>query len=296
MSNFQNQNYNYYNPNQYWYGPQYQQQPVRNIAVEPTTTPEEEEMLRKNKTADFSLKITPEEYAEGICNHRSHANNGGPDLTALGGNNFRCNICKEEFEMLDDPRKLSAAITIVRAAINTIKIMWKDCPTEAARQFYTIVPLINKLPRVFAYAKKCWDEEQNQQNNGYWSGKRPSAENYWNQMNAGVFGNQFQYAQPQYQQPGPAPVMGTPMGYAPQGQYQQAPIYNQTMWGAPMGGNPMYDMTGAQVQSQNPNPANGNFAPNMGYNPQGQQQQQPVQQPANTQQQNGLNVTTNMQA
>lgn len=227
----------------------------KKVEMHQALTPEEEASLRQRSKTNISFKLDQDEVLLGICTHKSNATKL-PDLTHLGGNRFRCNICREEFELIDDPELFKQAISIVISGLQTIKTWWYDIPQETAREYFPIIPLLKKAPIAYNMARQCWRayEEAKEVN----TMGNQSAFNMWNQMNTGMYApQQGVYGQPQYapQQP----MYGQPQ-YAPQG-FDQQQYYN-----------PVQPQYGCQPQEANPFVNQGqqqpSFAPNnVGYAP-----------------------------
>jgi len=239
-------NNNNMNANQFGMGGTYYAQPKK-IEMHPTLTPEEEAKLRQNNKSTLSFKLEEDEMLAGICAHKSNATKM-PDITLLGGTRVKCNICKEEFDLLDNPEIFMSALSIVLSGLQTIKTYWIDIPPATAREYFPIIPLLKKAPAALQMALDCWNtyQQASQVNtaNGY-----SNSFNVWNQMMTGYnpmggFGSpsQQQGFNPQMNTYGQQPQQFDTYGYPVQNQYQ---------------GNPM-------VANNNMGPQNTSFAPNAG--------------------------------
>jgi len=177
-------------------------------------TPEQIKKLQQN-TDQFQIGLTEEEMMRAICNHRSI--DGMSDALVFDKMTgvARCTICGYEFRPADSNESIENikdAVERVIDYIQTVKIMYYDFPASAAQEYYPIIPLLNKLPKLFEFAAKNMSKHEaygwafNNYNMG--------AVQMLNNLNSmfGGMGNMM-YQQPQYQA---APQMNP--------QYQQAPM------------------------------------------------------------------------
>lgn len=178
-----------------------------NYRIPSTLTADEIKMLRNNGST-FSLGLTQEEMLRAVCNHRSE--DGLSDtlqydpVTGIA----KCTVCGYEFRPIDpneDFESLKDKVKSVEDIIQTTKLMYVDLPTEAAKEYYPILGLLEKLPQFVEYAAKNMAKHDNF-NYGY------------NQHNMGAaamlqnLSNMFSSASMNYQAP-----------QQPQGFYGQQP-------------------------------------------------------------------------
>ena len=132
-----------------------QQQPAAS-RIASTLTPDEIKMLQ-NQGSTFSLGLTDEEHKRAICNHRSA--DGLSDtlvydpVTGLA----KCQICGYEFRPIEpnvDYEQIKDDIKRVQDILQTAKLMYIDLPVEAAREFYPIIAMLDKVPRFVELAAK----------------------------------------------------------------------------------------------------------------------------------------------
>ena len=200
---------------------------------------------------EFSLQLTETETLRAACNHRRA--DGLDDaivedpITGIS----RCTICGYEFRPLDvqtSPETIKEACDTINDILQTIKIIYTTIPGPAAREYFQIIPLIEKVPKLFEYAVK--DYTKHVQYDPYlYNNRNMSTMNLFNMLcgtmsqgqaypQPGMDPNmaaaqqpaQFNpgYAAPQYAAPGyPQPGYAMPMsngfgygmpqtGYAPQ--------------------------------------------------------------------------------
>lgn len=203
-----------------------QQMPKRTNVL----TDDEIKKLQSNRE-QFSLAISDDEHLRAICNHRAADGMGDAldqdpeDPTGVG---VVCRICGQKFTpiMTDSPEDYVQQITTdFINLLQTIKIMFVDFPSDAAREFFDIIPMASKTPKLFKLAATNLAKYDNYNVYGY-QGANTSAmgllNNFMNMMGSG---NGFGYqGQPVYQQPqmNAAPMYGAnPFGYAGASQFGQ---------------------------------------------------------------------------
>ena len=217
-------------------------------------TNEEIEMLTK-ATSKFSLNMTNEQRLRGICNHRTADGMGDAivrdDITGA----LRCQICGYTFRQVDPNMtadEIKDTISQVIDLLQTTKLMFIDMPAESAREYYQIIPLLEKLPELFEIAAKNMTKHE-----AYgWNVKNPNMSAYSMFQNlSNIYGNGAfmggmgapmqgnPYAAPYQAQPTPQPMQGNPYAAAPMGGMPYANPYAAPQsngfvmtGGAPMGG------------------------------------------------------------
>ena len=191
-------------PNQMYYGG-YQPQQVQKFAS--TLTEEEIEKLTKS-ASKFSLGITQEERARGVCNHRSADGMTDTLIRDELTGKWKCKICGYTFHEVDSSTTIEEISEVIKQVIDilqTTKLMFIDMPVETAREFYQIIPLLEKIPNLFDLAAKNLAKHET----FGWNVKNPNMSAY----------SMFQNLNNLY---GGGLMMGTPMGQpymAPQQPY-----------------------------------------------------------------------------
>lgn len=206
-------------------------------------TEEEIKFLQANAT-QFSLGLTQKEMLQGACNHRRP--DGTRDSLTYDPNTgiARCEICGYEFRPVEADTSIedvTEAKDKIVDILQTIKLLYTDLPSDAAREYFQIIPLLMKLPQLFEFAAKNFAKHEFnnalwQQNGGNMSGINMLA-NLANIFGAGQMA-------PTYQQP----MMGQPMMQQPMGGY--AAGYPQTAYQQPVA--PGMNPFGYQGASQQP--------------------------------------------
>lgn len=261
---YENQMFNNYG---YAYGPGMQQyNPTFRQAQMTQPLTNEEKAILKGKGGEFSTKVTQEDLLKSFCTHKD---NGAIVASRNEDGSFICPICHETFNAASlDKADLEADVNKIIDDLQNIKLTYVDIPAEVARQYFSIIPLLKKLPQLGVIASNNWASYENA-NPGMIGGNSPYGIAQYNQM---MLGGMMGYQPMYYQQP--------MMGYQ-QPMYQQ-PV--QTVNPTPMnptGGYPMYPngmapgQAGMMMNPQQPNVAGNEFgtygAPAMGgYVPQPQ--------------------------
>ena len=201
--------------NQY-YGMQPNPQPV---TLSNPLTKEQLELLKK-RTDKLSLVVTPLEVAKAICTHKQgnsiclyNEDNANPERVT-------CSICGETFDLTNgDQAAVEGAVELITNIIQTIKTYWLDVPDDVARELFTILPLIQRLPKVYSLATKNFNSVQDMHrmsevNQPYGFGMLG---NIMNPM-VGMGYNAYGYPQQGMVQPSPygQPAFPNPIGYPQQ--------------------------------------------------------------------------------
>ena len=211
-------------------------------------TPEEIKMLQQNRS-QFSLGLTEKETLQAGCNHRL-PDGSGDSLTFDPDTGIaRCTICGYEFRPVEPDatfETIKDSADRIVDILQTIKIMYTDLPRDAAREYFQIIPLIEKVPELFQFAAKTFAKHS--YNAWNYNNSNMNGVQMFNQLNNLFGGGGFGYQpQPNFQQPmgGPAPFMNAP----------QQPMGMGNPFGYP-GAQPGYQpqMAGYQYQPGAPAP------------------------------------------
>ena len=105
----------------------------------------------------FSLQITEDEKRRAICNHRTV--DGTNDVIVPDGDDgsCKCLFCGYKFKPVDEnmsKEEIQEAVDQVVDILQTVKMFYVNFPPEAAREYMQIIPLLEKLPKLFDYAMK----------------------------------------------------------------------------------------------------------------------------------------------
>ena len=238
----------------------------RPIMTDPLT--DEERKLLANRDDLFDLKVTPQELAYAVC---AHKRNNAIDIIPDGQGNVTCGTCGATFRPDEvDEQYVQDATDQMMNVLQTIKMLGVDLNSDVIRQYFSMIPYIKRVPKLFKAVNKSFTK--------YMEGSpvQPitGGQNVYNMFNSimnpampiGGYYPQYGYAQPQgvpygYPQQG-APMMGQPVTpfTAQQGQMvngAQSPFYAQPPQGVPYG----YPQQGAPMMGQ-PTDPNAQSAPN----------------------------------
>lgn len=197
-------------------------QPAQQRKVSNNLTAEEIAKLQANKP-QFNLAITEDEHLRAMCNHRSE--DGMRDTLDWDPNDpdaVVCKICGWKFTPINVNSGKDYVQGITDEFINllqTIKILFAEFPSDAARTFFDIIPLAMKTPELFDIAVKSLAKYDNNNMYGFQNQSNNAAvllNNFMGAIGAGGFG----YAQPPMMNQGyQQPMMGA------------NPVFNQNPFG-----------------------------------------------------------------
>lgn len=184
------------------------------------------------KENQFSLQLTQTEVLRAKCNHRTadglHDAITEDPITGI----CRCSICGYEFKPIDaqiSPETIQESVNNILDFLHTIKLLYIGMPNEAAAEYFQIIPLIEKIPKLFEYAVKDYTKHENINPWGY-NHSNMSTLNLFQMLCGGSMG--------MGQQPYGA-AQADPNAAAPQfnyGQPQMAPGYSMPYGGMPTNG------------------------------------------------------------
>ena len=205
------------------------QQPLK---IQNNLSQEEIKQLIKQEN-NFSLAITQEDRLRACCNHRW--DNGQDAIVETPEGLCRCNICGHVFNPLDastSPEALQEYVTNILDVLQTIKMLYINMPAESAREFFVIIPLIEKIPKLFEHAVKNYAKYDNFDPYRY-NDKNMGTMALFNML-AQSLNNGAGYVAPQQQM---APQMDPSMGMMG-GMPQMNPAMGMPMMGGMPGANP----------------------------------------------------------
>lgn len=265
----------------------YTMQPQQPIQLTNPLTKAQLELL-KQKGDKLTLTLSELDIAKAICTHKDGNKISLVRLDPTNPDRVTCRVCGETFDLTNgDHAAVEAACELMTNIIQTIKTYWLDVPADVAQNLYTILPLIQRMPKIYDVAQKNFQQVENV--NRMNEVNQPMGFNMFQQLMSPTMGmgmpmnGYYGYQQPMYQQPNGVAgqeVFPNPIGVPAQ---PQQPMYQQPMYG--MAPNPVA-MPQPQYNApmyQDPNAVGGNP---FGYNgtvvPQ-PQVQQPVQAPVQQQ-------------
>ena len=232
---YENQMYNNYYGYAYGAGaPQYAPKFRQAQMTQPLTN--EEKAILKSKGGEFNTKVTQEDLLKSFCTHKE---NGMIVATQNQDGSYTCPICHETFNAASlDKADLEADVEKVIDDLQNVKLTYLDIPAEVARQYFTLIPLLKKLPQLGVIASNNWASYENA-NPGMMGGNSPYGFAQLNQMTYGgampmgygmgmPMGQPMMYGQPAYQQPMQQPV------------YPQQPVMDPNAMANPMNPNGAY--------------------------------------------------------
>ena len=134
---------------------------VQQPKVQSVYTQEEYNTLVKQENS-FSLGITKDEYLRSYCNHRKLDGSDSLVIDPLTGI-ASCTVCGYKFKPCDDISidEIQNEVNNVLDILQTIKIMYIDMPVDTAKEYFQIIPLIEKIPKLFDLAAKDMAKHDN---------------------------------------------------------------------------------------------------------------------------------------
>lgn len=119
----------------------------------PLTQEEIQRLMKKENM--FSLQLTETEKLKACCNHMKQDGISDALSDAPDGRVF-CNICQYTFKALDanftDRQTIEEATESIIDILQTIKLIYINMPKDVMREYFQIIPLIEKIPKLFDYA------------------------------------------------------------------------------------------------------------------------------------------------
>lgn len=183
------------------------------------------------KENQFSLQLTETEVLRGKCNHRSADGLRDTIIEDPITGVSRCTICGYEFRPLDiqtSPEQIQESCDTILDILQTIKLIFVGMPPEAA-EYFQLIPLIEKLPKLFEYAVKDYAKHERVDQYMY-NNRNMSTMNLFNMLCGTINQQPFN---PQPVDPNAAPQQ--PYGFTAQAPMGAAPQFNPYMgMGAPM--------------------------------------------------------------
>lgn len=204
--------------------------PQAMMKFENALTAEEIDTLKK-KVSQFSIAMTQEERLRGICNHRTEDGMHDALVQDQATGLMTCTICGSSFQPIDPDTNyedIRDSVRKIQNILQTIKLLYIDLPKDAAREYFQIIPLLDKIPQLFEFAAKNFMKHDS--SNWNFHNSNPTTYAMFQNL-MGIFGagNMMGAAQPMMGQPN---MMG---GFPPQQPMYQQPMMNQAMMNAPAG-------------------------------------------------------------
>ena len=233
----------YDNVNPYFQQQPFQQQPMQVPQMQNALTNEEIQRLRSLRpTTSLNLSVDQEEVLRAMCTHKDN----GREVVQLlqdGSGDAYCPICGKRWkpEQLSQ-EDLQALVDQLICQMQNAKWVG-ELPANVVREFFAMMPLIEKFPELYKYSMKNFNKYANQNNmfnaadaniyamyNGLFSGAGAYANPYQQAMNG--YYQQQPMGMGYYQQPMQQPMQQQApqtytFGVAQQQMAQQQPTADQ---------------------------------------------------------------------
>lgn len=160
FSNYaQNQGYNTGIPNfqPMGYAPQ---QAARPQMTNPLT--DEQRKLLQQADDIFELKIKPEELAKAHCTHKDPSTGTFTTIENPDGS-VTCKLCHETFRPNDvDEQFVLTAVDAIINTLQTCKMIGVDLNDDVIRQFFAIIPYLQRVPKLYKLVNKIFSKYNQQ--------------------------------------------------------------------------------------------------------------------------------------
>lgn len=145
----------------YGTGAQFQGMQPQQVPTMKNFLNQEEIQKLLQKENNFTLNLTETEKLKAACNHRwNEPRNGQYDAITEGPDGIcRCAICGYEFDPVAMDTTEDTLKEVVKNTVDvlqTIKLLYFDMPAETAREYYSIIPLVERIPKLFEIAAKSY--------------------------------------------------------------------------------------------------------------------------------------------
>lgn len=223
-------------------GMAYNMQPPKKVVCNNPLTKDQLALLQQ-KGDKLQLSLTDVEVAKAICTHKKDGRIMLMKNDPTNPNKVTCAICGETFELTEgDNATIEQVCDLMKNVFQTLKTYWLDVPNEVAQNLYTVLPLIEKLPKVYNLAVKSFSQVE-QYNNMSEANQPFGFAMFNNLMNpqmamgmGGMYPQQPMMPQMNTQNMAFPNPIGQPAGYVPQPGYAPNPVAMPQMngYGAPM--------------------------------------------------------------
>lgn len=207
--------------NQFQRPAQYSGATVQQMPMTQALSKEEIEKLR-NKGGQFNIRLTAEEVLIGACTHKDLQ--GNFTITEMRDGQVACSICGQQFNLIQTTQdEVANAVNLVKDVLQTIKTYYVDIPVETAREFFVVLPMLDRVPQLYTMAMERFQRYE-----------RANGMAYGGQANGfAMLNNLFQPAMGGMGMVNPAAAMMGGFPQQQQGMYQQQPYQQQGAYQQP---------------------------------------------------------------
>lgn len=134
--------------------------------AQPNVLNQDEINLLMKKENSFSLALSETDKLKAACNHR-RADGLNDALYEEEDGTVRCSICGYKFRPIDantnvtTKESIMASCSEITDILQTIKMIWIDIDNTVAREYFQLIPLIDKIPELFEIAAKNFAKHGN---------------------------------------------------------------------------------------------------------------------------------------
>jgi hypothetical protein len=196
-------------------------QPRKPLQWTNPVTPEKAKLLQKT-SPKLSLTLTELDILKASCTHRDPATRTTTLVENTDGT-VTCTQCGSTFNIVETSKEeVERYVNSLVDVMQSSKLMYVDMPVDAVESYYSIIPLVEKLPQVYTIAAERFKNDVGSA--AVQPGFGAANVNPWQTMNQYLGG---------YQQP-VAPAYGQPMGYAQPVAGYQPQVYDYNVGGNPI--------------------------------------------------------------
>lgn len=180
------------------------------------------------KGNQFSLAITEMDRLRAICTHRF--DNGMDALQDLGGGAQRCQICGHEFmpvSVQTNKEDIKNTVESVKDILQTIKLIYLDMPADAAREYFVLIALLDKIPDLFECGCKDYIRHEKFMPYGVYGNRTANILSIYNMITGGVGPEAYMQFDEQGRPIDPGFSQNSAWAYG-------NPVYGNPAWGNPM--------------------------------------------------------------
>lgn len=117
----------------------------KTIPMTQPLTPQEIAQLRQKGPA-FSLAVDPQELLAAACTHKE---NNRIVVTQNANGELYCPICGATFKADWTQQEVEGAAKVIEDILQTIKLQYLTIPEGVAKQYFAMLPLIKKAPKLY---------------------------------------------------------------------------------------------------------------------------------------------------
>lgn len=129
----------------------YQPQPVKSAMMKNPLTQEEVMELQKNRATGFTMTVNQLDFTAAACTHKTKEH--GMQTIDNADGTVTCKICGATFRPVElSTAQVAEATQNLLDILQSIKYFYVDIPDSVAKEFFQIIPLLEKTPQLYDIA------------------------------------------------------------------------------------------------------------------------------------------------